>query len=124
MQLLPDMQTAPQLTFRNMAHSATLASQSLERVGKLDELCKDIISCHVVIARGGHLHSDGDRYHFSINVGLPQHELLVNHSPPVERAPEAAQVTASRAFDEVERQLEEWLGRQRDRRHARGHQAV
>jgi ribosome-associated translation inhibitor RaiA len=104
-----------------MAHSDTLASQFLERIGKLDTLCDHIISCHVVVARGGHSHGDADRYHFSINVGLPQHELLVNHSPPVERVAESAHVTAGRAFDEVERQLEDWLGRQQDRRHVRGH---
>jgi ribosome-associated translation inhibitor RaiA len=112
------MHTAPHVTFRNMEHSDTLASQFLERIGKLDTLFDQILSCHVVIARGGRAHGDADRYHFSINVGLPHYELLVNESPPAAPASEAPQVTAGHAFDEVERQLEDWMGRERDRRYA------
>ena len=111
------MQTPLQLTFRSMDHSDALAAHLKDRVARLDRLFDGVISCHVVIELAGHHHQHGDRYRFSINVGLPGHELVVTHDPPDERAQGTALATADRAFDDVERQLEHWLTRQRSVRH-------
>jgi putative sigma-54 modulation protein len=112
------MQTPFRLTFRNVAHSAALASHLELRVAKLDHLYARIISCHVVVEVHGH-HQLGhdERYHFSINVGLPGHELLVNHAPTEQGALENAFKRADDAFDEVERQLEDRVTRERQHRH-------
>jgi ribosomal subunit interface protein len=111
------MQTPLQLTFRSIAHSDALATHVQERADKLDAIFDRIISCHVVVEREGHHHRDGDRFRFSINVGLPGHELLVNHGPHhADHGAESAHASADRAFDEAERQLGEWMKRRREHR--------
>ena len=114
------MQTPLQLTFRSMAHSDALATHLQLRVDQLDHLFNGIISCHIVVELDGHHHRHGDRYRFSINIGLPGHELLVNHTPHEDRDLENAYAAADRAFDEAERQLADWMGRRRERRHEVG----
>lgn len=97
-----------------MAHSEALAARLEQRAAKLEELYDRIVSCHVVVELSGHRHRHG--YQVSINIGLPGHEILVSHAPSEERALETAEATADRAFDEAERQLEDWVGRQRAQR--------
>jgi ribosome-associated translation inhibitor RaiA len=115
------MQTPLQLTFRSMPHSASLEEQIRARSAKLDELSDRIISCHVAVSLEGHHHGHGDRHHLSINVGLPGHEILVSHHLSAEHAPESVETTTEHAFDEVDRQLEDWVGRQRAQRHDAAH---
>ena len=64
----------------------------------------------------GHHHRRGDRYRVSINLGLPGRELLVSRAPADERDAESARASADRAFDEAERQLEDWVRRARAHR--------
>jgi ribosomal subunit interface protein len=98
-----------------MARSDALAAHLEQRAEKLERFFERIISCHVVVSLVGHHHRNGDRYHFSINIGLPGHELLVTHSSEG-RSPESAYESADRAFDEADRQLEDWVRRQRDQK--------
>ena len=111
------MQTPLQLTFRSMPHSDALAAHVQRRAEKLEHLFDRIISCHVVVELESHRHRHGDRYRVSINVGLPGHELLAGHAPSSERNVETPHATADRAFDELERQLEDWVRGLREDRH-------
>ena len=111
------MQTPLQLTFRGLAHSDALATHLQQRAEKLEQFFDRMISCHVVVELAGHHQCHGNRYHLSINVGLPGHDLLVGRRAQEDRAPEGPFESADRAFDEAERQLESWVTRQRDRRH-------
>jgi ribosomal subunit interface protein len=111
------MQTSLQLTFRGVPRSDALATHLRQRAGKFDHLFDRIISCHVVVEFAGHHHRHGDQYRYTIHVGLPGHEVLVTHPPPGERDLQDAYVTVDRAFDKAERQLEEWVKGQRERRH-------
>ncbi len=110
------MQTPLQVTFRSMAHSEALATHLARRAEQLERLFDRIVSCHVVVEFEGRHHRRGDRYRFSINVGLPGHEILVNHGPPLENSYSAA----DRAFDDAERQIEDWIRRGRHHRHDAG----
>jgi ribosome-associated translation inhibitor RaiA len=111
-----------QVTFRSMNHSEELVTQIRRRAEEVERHCDRLISCHVVVERAGHHHRHGDRYRVSINLGLPGHELVVSHEPADERNLETAQAAANRAFDEIARQLDEWVVRTRGGRHggARG----
>jgi ribosome-associated translation inhibitor RaiA len=111
------MKSPLQVTFRNLAHSTSLTSQIEERVARLEAMCDRIISCHVVVELAGHKHRSGGRFHFSINVGLPGHEVIANRTAHEGAAPETPEASADRAFDEAERQLETWMDRQRAGRH-------
>jgi ribosomal subunit interface protein len=110
------MQTPLQLTFRSMAHSDALAAHLQRRADKLERLFDRIVSCHVTVSLAGHHHSHGDRYHFKVNVGLPGQELVASHEPKGDRNVETAYESADHAFDEAERQLEDWVRRHRDLR--------
>ncbi len=111
------MQTPIQLTFRSIAHSDALAAHLQERAEKLDQLFDRIVWCHVVIELDGHHHRHGDRYRFSINVGLPGREIVVTRAPAADREHESPYESADKAFDEVARQLRDWVGRRRSSRH-------
>jgi ribosomal subunit interface protein len=106
-----------QLTFRSMAHSDALAERIQQRADKLERLYDRIVSCHVVVERAGHAHHDGERFRISINLGLPGHEIIAKNASSEDPGPEAAHKAADGAFDEAERQLEDWVKRQRDHRH-------
>jgi putative sigma-54 modulation protein len=110
------MQTPLQLTFRSLAHSDALAAHVQRRVEKLEHLFDRIISCHVVVELASHRHRHGDECRVTVNVGLPGHELLASHAPSGDRILDL-HATADRAFDDAERQLEDWARRRREDRH-------
>jgi ribosomal subunit interface protein len=110
------MQTPLQLTFRSIAHSDALAIHVNRRVVKLERLFDRIISCHVVLELDGHHRTGGESYRVTINLGLPGHEILVSY-PSKLGFVDGARETADRAFDEVERKLEDWVKRRREERH-------
>ena len=111
------MQVPLQLTFRGLAHSDALAGDVRLRVEKLEHLFDRIVSCRVVVELAGHHHRHGDRYHVSVNLGLPGHEIVVGHAPSDEQTPETAYAAVDRAFEEVGRQIEGWVRHQRTQRH-------
>lgn len=115
------MQMPLQLTFRSMDHSDELATHIQRRADELERHCDHIISCHVVVELAGHHHRHGDRYCVSINLGLPGHELIISHAPSDSRNLETAHAAADRAFDEIGRQLEDWVKRRRGGRHEEAH---
>jgi ribosomal subunit interface protein len=111
------MQMPLQLTFRSIARSEALATHVRRRTEKLERLFDRIVSCHVAVDLAGHHHRHGDRYAISINLGLPGGEVLVSRAPAEEHEALTALASADRAFDEAERQLEDWVGRLRENRH-------
>jgi ribosomal subunit interface protein len=113
------MQTPLQLTFRAMTPSEALTAHVGRRAEKLDRLFDDVISCHFIIELSGHHHRHGDRFRIRIHVGVPGHELVVDHDPPGEHGAEDARAATDRAFDEADRQLEDWVRRRRSGRHER-----
>ena len=113
------MQVPLQLTFRSMTPSDALAMHVRLRTEKLEHICDSIVSCHVVVQLAGHHHRHGDRFHVSINLNLPGHELLVGHAPAEDSA-ETAEAATDQAFDDAARQLEDWMKRRRGERHDEG----
>jgi ribosomal subunit interface protein len=105
------MQSPLQLTFRSMAHSDALAAHLQRRADKLEHFFDRIVSCHVVVERESHRHRHGDGCRVTINIGLPGHELFASGAPSRDTLDMHA--TADRAFDEAERQLEDWAKRRR-----------
>ena len=111
------MQMPLQLTLRSMAHSDALAVYVRRRADRLERASARIISCHVVVELVDRHHRHGNRYRVTVNVAVPGHEIIVSHVPSDERRIGTAGAATSRAFDEVDQQLEHWVGRQREDRH-------
>jgi ribosome-associated translation inhibitor RaiA len=100
-----------------MARSAALAAHVGLRAERLEHLFDRIVSCHVVVELAGHHHGYGDRFHVSINLGLPGHEILVGRARSHDEGPETAEAAVDRAFDDAGRELEDWVKHGRTRRH-------
>jgi ribosome-associated translation inhibitor RaiA len=107
-----------------MTPSGALLGHLERRIAELDTLFDGIISCHVVVALLGHHQGHGTRYHFSLDVAVPGHELLVGHHPTEPRSFEDAEATADRAFDQAKRQLKDWMSRRHRHPQARAHQST
>jgi ribosomal subunit interface protein len=103
-----------------MARSDALAAHVRLRAEKLELLFDRIVSCHVVVELARHHHRHGDRFHVSIHLGLPGHEILVGHAPSDDRGPETAYGALNGAFDDAERELEDRVKQQRTQRHESG----
>ncbi len=112
------MQIPIQLTFRGMAHSHALAAHAELRAKKLERHFAHIVSCHVVFELVGQRHRHGDRYRVSIHVGVPGRELLAGRPASSDDGADNPYATTDHAFDEAERQLEDWAKRRRAARHA------
>jgi putative sigma-54 modulation protein len=111
------VQVPLQLSFRGMAQSDALAAHVRLRAEKLEHLFDRIVSCHVVVELAGHHHRHGDRFHVSINLGLPGHEILVGHAPSDNQGQETAYGAVDQAFDDAGRELEDWVKHRRTQRH-------
>jgi ribosome-associated translation inhibitor RaiA len=100
-----------------MAHSDALAAHVHLRAEKLDRLFSRIVYCSVVVEPAGHHHRHDDHFQVSIKLGLPGHEIVARHAPSGNQKPETAYWAVDRAFDDAVRELEDWVGRQRAKRH-------
>jgi ribosome-associated translation inhibitor RaiA len=100
-----------------MALSDALAAHVRLRAEKLEHLFDRIVSCHVVVELAGHHHRHGERFHVTINLGLPAHEVLVGHAPSDDQGLETAHAAVDRAFDDATRELEDWVKHRRTKRH-------
>lgn len=107
------MQQPLQITFRDIGHSDALEAAIREKAAKLDEFYDRIMSCRVVIeAPHGH-HYKGKLYHVSVNLTVPDAELMVNRSPTEHHAHEDAYVAIRDAFDAARRQLQDYARKHR-----------
>ncbi|HEY7867240.1 MAG TPA: ribosome-associated translation inhibitor RaiA [Psychromonas sp.] len=102
-----------QITFRDMPHSDAVEAHIREKVAKLEEFYEDIISCHVVIEQPHAHHQQGKLFHVSIDLTLPDGELLANRSAPEHHAHEDAYVAIRDAFKSLRRQLQDFVRKQR-----------
>lgn len=100
------MKEAPDIRFVGMEPSGALASAAREKAAKLELLCADISSCHVVIEMPHKHRQQGRPFAVRLELTLPGHTLSVSR---VER--EDAYVALRDAFDSMKRQLEDWTER-------------
>jgi ribosome-associated translation inhibitor RaiA len=102
------MQTPLQITIRHMAHSHALTTRIREEAGKLSGFYPDIVSCRVVIEQRDRHKSQGRSFNVRIALGIPGHELNVNHDHH-----EDVYVALRDAFASLTRRLEDVARRQR-----------
>jgi ribosome-associated translation inhibitor RaiA len=102
------MQTPLQITLRHMAQSNALTTRVREDVGKLSGFYPHIVSCHVIIEQRDRHKSQGRSFNVRIALGVPGHELIVNHDHDVD-----VYVALRDAFASLTRRLEDVARRQR-----------
>lgn len=97
------MQTPLQITIRDVDHSDSLEQKIRDKAQKLEELCKQIISCHVVVEMPHKHHHQGKQFDVRIDIGVPGKEILVNRDHH-----EDVYIALRDAFDAAKRQLEDY----------------
>ena len=102
-----------QITFRDLDPSPSIRTKVQERVTRLDLLCDRLISCRVAIsAPDRHTHHGASQHTVRIDVKGPGIELVTTHHTGTE-VQTNLYVVIDRAFDDMERQVDEWNARSR-----------
>lgn len=107
------MNTPLQVSFHNLPHSLTVESAARDAVERLESLFDRIVSCCVVIDQPHRHHRQGNRLLIKVDLKVPGCELVVKREP--EDGEESLDLVAviNDAFDDLQRQLEEFLSRRR-----------
>jgi ribosome-associated translation inhibitor RaiA len=102
-----------------MSASPVLEAQVVKRIGRLERLRSDIVSCRVVIAAPNHSHEAKPPLAISIDVEVPQRTVIAKEVEPRRETKHDVYAVINRAFDAVERQLEDDIRIRRERSHPR-----
>lgn len=107
------MQLPLQVTFRNMEPSEAIEAKIHERAARLERFAQHIMSCRVVIEAPHKHHHQGKIFHVRIDTKVPGDELVVSRDPGEHHSHEDVYVAIRDAFDAMQRQLEDFVRRQR-----------
>lgn len=104
-----------ELSFHNTDHSSAVATKVSEKAAKLNERFDRMTHCRVVIETPHRHHRKGKLYKVSLEIGLPNHELVVNRDPADHHAHEDIYVAIRDAFDAARRQLDDYTEKMADK---------
>ena len=96
------MKMTPQITLKNVPHSAAVEAKIRDKIVKLDQFSDRLMSCRVTVEESQRRHHQGKLFSVRIDMTVPGKELVVNR---VEN--EDCYVAVRDAFDAAKRQLEE-----------------
>jgi ribosomal subunit interface protein len=98
----PTMKSPLQITFLGMQHSDAVEAAVREKVTKLEQVSRDIVSCRVDVELPQKHQSQGRLFSVRVHLTVPGHELNVDRA-----ANEDVYVAVRDAFDDMKRQLDE-----------------
>ncbi|GAA6616109.1 HPF/RaiA family ribosome-associated protein [Scytonema sp. NUACC26] len=76
------MKVAPEITYRNVDKTNALDNLVNEKVGKLEQVCSHISSCHIAIEKIHERPRSGSPYRVRIDMTVPPgHELVAESNP-------------------------------------------
>lgn len=108
------MQLPLQITFHGIDHSDAVEERVREKVAKLEQFYDRITGCRVAIEshhkNTSNLHHKGDAYHIRIDLTVPGSEMVVKRDSDEH---EDVYGALKGAFQAMERQLKEFVARQR-----------
>lgn len=105
------MQLPIQITFRNMAASEAMEAKIREKTAKLDQVYDRIMSCRVMVECSHRHHQQGNIYHVTVDLTVPDGELVASREPAQNHAHEDAYVAIRDAFNAARRQLQNYARR-------------
>jgi ribosome-associated translation inhibitor RaiA len=109
------MQVPLQVSFHGVAHSEALYGAIRKKAEELERFYDHIVSCRVVLERGGRHRRKGQQYSARIDLKVPGGEIAVTHEHDAD-----LQIALRDAFDAARRRLEDYARTQRGdvKRHA------
>jgi ribosomal subunit interface protein len=102
-----------------MSPSEALEAHVRKQAAKLERFFDRILHCHVII-EVSHRHRHGRRYHVTIDLKVPRHEVAVARSASQDALLDDAYAAIDTAFHDAERCLDELEQRMRGRVKERG----
>ncbi|MFN0062505.1 MAG: HPF/RaiA family ribosome-associated protein [Myxococcaceae bacterium] len=111
------MQAPLQIRYRHCEQSDVLNALIQTRVEGLGRLFDRITSCHVVVEAPSEHHRKGRGAHFHVRVELavPGDLLVVSRDPLLHEQNQDPYLATREAFDEMRRQLQDYVGRSREK---------
>jgi ribosomal subunit interface protein len=107
------MQSALQLTFRDVPHSDAIEASVREKVLKLEAMFPPLVSCHVSVELPHKHKHQGKQFCVHITLHVPGAELVVSHHPATD-----CYSAVSEAFAVAKRRLDAYARRLRgDKKH-------
>ena len=101
------------IIFRDMPPSEFVETRIKEKAAMLDKFYDRIMSCRVVVEMPHSHHNKGKLFHVTVDLTVPDGELIVNRSPRDHHAHEDVYVAIRDAFDAAKRQLQEYARKRR-----------
>ncbi|HTU55611.1 MAG TPA: HPF/RaiA family ribosome-associated protein [Acetobacteraceae bacterium] len=102
------MQVPIQITFRNLASAPAVEALIRERAKALDQYCRRIIACRVVVEESTRRQHQGKLYHLRVDLTVPGREIVVGRDPAEHHAHEDILIAVHDAFSAARRQLEDY----------------
>lgn len=107
------MQKPLQITWRHMEPSESLEEQIQREVEELQNICPDMISCHVVVETDHNQPNLSRNFRVGIDLTVPDKEIAIAGWGPKDAPYEDAYVALRDSFDNAERKIHQYS----DRRH-------
>ncbi len=102
-----------EITFRSMQPSAAVETAVREKATRLDKFYDQVMACRVTVDAPHKHHHKGNLYHVTVDVTVPNDELVVSRNAHDDHAHEDVYVAIRDAFDAMRRRLEEYSRRRR-----------
>ncbi len=98
-----------QISFRNLEPSEAIEAAIRKRAAKFDRFYGDIMSCRVTVEAPHRHRHKGKLYSVSIDVTVPEEELVVSRSPDKNQSHEDVYVAIRDAFNAMTRRIEDYI---------------
>ena len=99
------MRTNVQIIYRKIDHSDSVNSYITKRLAKIERIIDDITLCRVVIEAPHQDHHKGQRYHITVDLALPNQEIVVSNDHHDKSNHEDMYVALRDAFNALTKQV-------------------
>lgn len=107
------MDVPPAIAFRDVAPTDRLKERILDRIDGLEDVYDHLVSCRVMVEDTTPGRSTGSVFRVRLDLGVPHHEIVVDHKANHGGQPRSAEQVLDEAFDRAQRRLKEVKARQR-----------
>jgi hypothetical protein len=114
------MNTPLQFSFHNVPRSELIETAIREAAARLEGSYDRIMSCRVIVDQPHRHQKEGSPYQVRIDLKVPGAELVVKREPAEHLTLAELDTVIHEAFDDMQRQLDEFLNRRRG--YVRAHQ--
>lgn len=102
-----------QVSFQQMPPSPALRARIRELAARFERFSPNILHCRVRVERPAQHKQQGALHHIHIDIAVPDEQIVIRHSHPLDSAHEDVYVAVRDAFNAARRRLEDYERRRR-----------